>query len=84
MTRQRDLEIFGIKKLPSPEILNVEIDRLQKKHSGHSTELKKLVRQKKELFVVRNNFEEMLKTENISVEKCNFATEINRSTLLLS
>ena len=77
-----ELKRLGIKMLSAPDKLNAEIDSLQKKLTNQSNELKKMYRQKKELTAVRYNFEEMLKTADINVNKIDARPElINQHSL---
>lgn len=76
-----ELVRMGIKKLPSAEKILSEIENLQNQQTAERASRQKLIKQQSELSAVQSNFEDMLSSVNISVQRNNPVPEKKNTVL---
>ena len=66
---KEELTKMGIKKIPSAEKILSEIESLQNQQSVERASRQKLIKQQSELSAIRSNFEDMLLSSSVSIER---------------
>lgn len=66
---KEELTKMGIKKIPSAEKILSEIESLQNQQSAERASRQKLIKQQSELSAIRSNFEDMLLSSSVSIER---------------